>query len=537
MLMHSILLNMIISDFLELQRKPGRMGRLRSFDTIRSGSADPPHIFNKKCFSDVAIESKEDHTEENVTFELENLDLATPHMPTLCDDESLLDSCSSEDNDMQRGRKNFITPKLVATLDRCKLSTRDAVYIIDATAEALGHNTTDLVINKTSINRVRRTNRKEHAEAIKLAFKNTTPAFLTVHWDGKLLPALNVRYSKEERLPIVASFGDCEQLLAVPKLKNSTGREQANAVYNALIDWEITKNVEFLCFDTTASNTGRLNGACVLIEQKLNKDLIYLPCRHHIYELVLRSVFEAKISQSVKSPNIPLFEEFRANWIHIDPKKVESGRKYIEKYCSATVISELMVCYNKLLEGDILRCDYRELVELCVLFLNADSEKKYKIGPPGAMHHARWMAKSIYSLKMFLLRSQLDIKQTEKEGLKYICIFIVKVFVKPWMNCSNILKAPYQDLTFLKSLKKFEEIDKSISEAALKKFTSHMWYLSESLAAFSLFDNTVSIKTKLDMVKNLDREYKGTGKRFISTNEVNLYGKYFSVHLKNFDVR
>lgn len=53
-----------------------------------------------------------------------------------------------------------------------------------------------------------------------------------------------------------------------------------------------------LCCDTTSSNLGRLKGAAVLIEQMIDKDLLYLPCRHHILELVLRAAFEIKMPAS-----------------------------------------------------------------------------------------------------------------------------------------------------------------------------------------------------------------------------------------------
>ncbi|GBM56151.1 hypothetical protein AVEN_132533-1, partial [Araneus ventricosus] len=55
-------------------------------------------------------------------------------------------------------------------------------------------------------------------------------------WDGKLLPALSARKSKEERLPIVIAYGLQEQLIAVPRLDNSTGKEQAQAVWKAILD-------------------------------------------------------------------------------------------------------------------------------------------------------------------------------------------------------------------------------------------------------------------------------------------------------------
>jgi len=38
-----------------------------------------------------------------------------------------------------RGSRDFTTIKLTAAFDRCKLSDRDAVYILIATVEALGN--------------------------------------------------------------------------------------------------------------------------------------------------------------------------------------------------------------------------------------------------------------------------------------------------------------------------------------------------------------------------------------------------------------
>ncbi|GBM04206.1 hypothetical protein AVEN_41026-2-1, partial [Araneus ventricosus] len=134
---------------------------------------------------------------------------------------------------------------------------------------------------------IRQIKRKESAESIKVAFQNDIPQILTVHWDGKLLPALNVRDATEERLSIIVSFSDREQLIGVPKLQNETGKEQAHAVWIALTHWCLETDVQILCSDTTASNTSRLNGACILLEQKLNREKLFFPCRHHIYELVL----------------------------------------------------------------------------------------------------------------------------------------------------------------------------------------------------------------------------------------------------------
>ncbi|GBM17299.1 hypothetical protein AVEN_237286-1 [Araneus ventricosus] len=46
-----------------------------------------------------------------------------------------------------RGRKCFLTPKIMAVLDRFHISQRSAVFILEAVAESLGHNIDELAIN------------------------------------------------------------------------------------------------------------------------------------------------------------------------------------------------------------------------------------------------------------------------------------------------------------------------------------------------------------------------------------------------------
>lgn len=519
-------------NFLARQREPGRPGYLAGIDKKLAQREDRA---NKKKVN----EEQRRNTQLNTASSSSISHILNTSNESDSESSSLNETFSDngvllqlpEDTSTQklikRGTTDIITPKLVAALDRCQLSVRDTVYVLQATAEALGHNVDELIINKSSIHRIREAKRRERADAIKVAFKNNLPPYVTVHWDGKLLPALNVRDSKEERLPIVVTFGDMEQLISVPKLQNSTGKEQALAVYNALKDWSLEHMVQFLCFDTTASNTGRFNGACILIEQKLNRELFYFPCRHHIYELVLRSVFEAKISQVANSPDIPFFKQLRDSWKNINAHNFESGQNDLRKCLNKLEAKDLLKFYKEKLQEPILRNDYRELIELCILFLGGTRDVA-KIRPPGAMHQARWMARAIYSLKMFLLRAELKLSNMDKEALKDICLFVVIVYVKPWLHCVPAVQAPYQDLLFLKALKAYEAKNKIISKAALNKFSQHLWYLSEAMAAFALFDKDVNLDTKKKMVNNLDREPQQMDKRFITADVVNnheLFGK------------
>lgn len=55
---------------------------------------------------------------------------------------------------------------------------------------------------------------------------------------------------------------------------NGTGQMQAEAVYYILEDWNLIDRVQFMSFDTTASNSGIIAGFCTILEQKLKTDLI-----------------------------------------------------------------------------------------------------------------------------------------------------------------------------------------------------------------------------------------------------------------------
>lgn len=91
------------------------------------------------------------------------------------------------------------------------------------------------------------------------------------------------------------------------------------------------------------------------------------------------------------------------------------------------------------------------------------------------------------------------------------------------------MKAPNQDLCFLKRLKEYETVDKLISKAARSKFSKHLWYLSEEIAVLSLFDDEVNEQTKTNILVNLQREsLYDSGKRYIPSEEDMsdyLYGK------------
>ena len=82
------------------------------------------------------------------------------------------------------------------------------------------------------------------------------------------------------------SGNEIEKLLRVPKIGQGTDEKLANMAYMSLLAWKIMDQIVSISFDTTTANTGRLNGACTLLEFKMQKKLLWLACRHHILEVV-----------------------------------------------------------------------------------------------------------------------------------------------------------------------------------------------------------------------------------------------------------
>lgn len=119
------------------------------------------------------------------------------------------------------------------------------------------------------------------------------------------------------------------------------------------------------------------------------------------------------------------------------------------------------------------------------------------------MHHARWLAKAIYCLKIFIFRHQFTLTNRETSNLREMCTFIVTFYVKAWFTAPPAIKAPYHDLNLMQVLVRNEMIDRKVAEAASTKLARHLWYISEELVALSFFDNVVPRETKLKIIHSI----------------------------------
>lgn len=238
----------------------------------------------------------------------------------------------------------------------------------------------------------------------------------SLHFDAKLLT--NVTSSKEvekkvDRLAIVITDGKYSQLLAIPKYPgNFTGKSQFDLIKTVVEDWGISAKVKAICCDTAAVNTGKRIGTCTFLEDEYGP-LLHLACRKHILERVLSKVFELCMKDVSKSADIPLFVKFKNDWSNIDTKKFVPG---ITEHIVSSSFDEdeknqlITFIRQQLSIQETTRKDYIELLQLCLLFLGAENIANINIRKPGTVHRARYMAKAIYSLKIFGFRHQFKMK-------------------------------------------------------------------------------------------------------------------------------
>lgn len=302
---------------------------------------------------------------------------------------------------------------------------------------------------------------------------------LVVHWDGKLLPDIT-NIENVDRLPIIATQEDSEQLLGLPKQSSGTGAEIASAVFNHIQSWKLEDKVQEICFDTTSTNTGQFNGAAVLLEKLMNRTLMYLPCRHHIYELVLKYVFLKKVLNSTTvGPRITIFHKFKNSWGTFDLNFYNYGitDRIVKKIVKPAQTKETATyCLNQL-EKDICRDDYREFLELVIIFVGYTLPNGNRFHKPGASHHARWMSKAIYALKIFIFRDQFQLTQNELDGIRDVCFFLVLIYAKAWFNSNQSIETANNDMQFINNSIYYSKIDPVVSEIMINKISNHLWYL------------------------------------------------------------
>lgn len=213
------------------------------------------------------------------------------------------------------------------------------------------------------------------------------------------------------------------EILGIVKIPAGTGLAQAKATFQLATIWEVADDIVGMCFDTTASNTGSKSGACVLLEQFMGRNLLHFACRHHMHEVIIGEIFTVLLGPS-RGPNIALFERFQKSWPTIDQVNfapLDDARLTDPQLQQLRAeVGPFLQSFLSDKTSYLPREDYKEIIELCLLILgltlpNQTAEKQYHFRLPGAYHMARWMAKVIYCMKIFLFRNEFKLTATEQK--------------------------------------------------------------------------------------------------------------------------
>lgn len=152
------------------------------------------------------------------------------------------------------------------------------------------------------------------------------------------------------------------------------------------------------------------------------------------------------------------------------------------------------------------REDYRELIELCLLVLGIPiGEQSYRFRAPGAYHLARWMAKVIYSFKIYLFRDQFKLTPKEAKNLTEFCLFASHIYVTAWISCPVTRDAPVNDLLMFRQISQYAAINQVVSDAARRKLERHLWYVGPELISLALFSTKVSSDDKRSIVSAISQ--------------------------------
>lgn len=267
---------------------------------------------------------------------------------------------------------------------------------------------------------------------------------LTVHWDGKIIPN-NVTGKKEERLPILVTGEGTSKLLTVATLPNGKAEVGTEAIAAAVEDWDLTDNLVAMSFDTTNANSGSKGGIITLLPKLLKKPLLALACRHHVTELVLKHCYELEgdVSQSDKLDNFKKFQDQFNSRLESCEEISYRSVLHVAKLDQLTKpwrqnILDFCLASMKVKQP---RGDYLELLELVVLFLGGDTQDGIKFRRAGSVSRARWMARAIYILKIWMVNLNVDnIDLNLMNHFEKLALFISKCYVKYWFSLDNAVR-------------------------------------------------------------------------------------------------
>ena len=153
------------------------------------------------------------------------------------------------------------------------------------------------------------------------------------------------------------------------------------------------------------------------------------------------------------------------------------------------------------------RDDYRELA---LLFLGDKSLSNIHIISPELITEQDGWPSSFTGYKFTCFVQFHLIPREFFLTLRQFNMFVVRLCLRAWFNCTSAASAPRNDLQLLKDLIAYLTVNNSVAMVAKKVFLGHVWYLNKCIIDLAFFDNKVSLAEKAEMVKALNKPGLGT---------------------------
>jgi hypothetical protein len=159
-------------------------------------------------------------------------------------------------------------------------------------------------------------------------------------------------------------------------------------------------------------------------------------------------------------PNIELFVRFQKQWADIDSSQwipVTQDKDVAHQFAEGGDLVQPKTSAVEYLKSVLdnkshPRDDYAELILLSFIFVEGVPDNPVTIRTPGAFHQARWMAKAIYALKIYLFREQFNLTARERKAMCSIGLFVALYYVRYWNEALIARYAPKNDLDFMCNL-------------------------------------------------------------------------------------
>ena len=423
-------------------------------------------------------------------------------------DEDVSDKDENEnfrvDVSVKKQKKVDVMGPISATADRLNLSVRERSMIAASVANALNVDIDTTNISRNVAWEKARKVRLSKAEAIRQEF--IVPERAVVHWDGKICKVKGHLSSNRVAVYVTGTEADhVRKLLGAPEVVAGTGQAEAEVVQQMLNDWGIKQECCGLVFDTTSSNTGAESGACVYLEAWRGSPLLWLACRHHIHELHLKRLVQEVFGQT-KDPGMDLFRRLKREWhsLVIDYDNLSKfDYDSVPEWIQVEARSVLSWAEQEMAKNTWPREDYRELLRLAIVCLGGDVQG-FQFLLPGPDHHARWMSKVIYNLKMKLLSKIFKMSDEEKRKVEEVSNFVLVFYIRYWFESPLPAVAARNDLTFMVQVMRYKEVAKTkVIWEVLQSCYRHLWYLVPQTVIFALVDENLQACQREAMARKL----------------------------------